>query len=70
MQQPIDDDCPANLRDLIESCWQAAPEARPDFETITSAALIETIIIDSIIKDETGREFWKDKFLEQVIHHR
>jgi len=60
-------DCPTTLCNLIESCWQTDPQLRPSFARILEASLFDCIIIEELIKDRHGRDFWKEKFLEQDV---
>jgi len=63
--------CPASLRKIITSCWQADPNDRPTMaEVIVQLdACIEDCAqfdfshqIDKLIKDKEGRKFWKKCF--------
>ncbi|GAM17330.1 hypothetical protein SAMD00019534_005050 [Acytostelium subglobosum LB1] len=60
VRPPVPADCPPALRQLIQKCWDASPENRPDFNVITST--LEGIVIDLAIPDEYGAIMWKNHF--------
>uniref|UniRef100_A0A7S4I6F8 SH2 domain-containing protein n=2 Tax=Vannella robusta TaxID=1487602 RepID=A0A7S4I6F8_9EUKA len=47
-----------SIKDLLNECWHKNPEARPSFTKIVEK--IENIMIECAIKDEEGREFWRE----------
>jgi len=57
----IPDGCLPALRYLIERCWHADYRKRPSFSEI--AFRINEVLVDCVIEDEAGREFWKKQFL-------
>lgn len=57
LRPTIPNDCPPALTDLIVSCWQANPEARPAFSQIVDT--LNSIIVDCAIPDEAGAAYWK-----------
>eukprot|EP01090_Pellita_catalonica_P015326 TRINITY_DN413_c0_g1_i1.p1 TRINITY_DN413_c0_g1~~TRINITY_DN413_c0_g1_i1.p1 ORF type:complete len:719 (-),score=115.94 TRINITY_DN413_c0_g1_i1:68-2224(-) len=59
----IPQDTPSLLRTLIERCWDAYPEYRPDFQEIT--IVLDEIIVECAISDVEGRKFWKKNFLKK-----
>jgi len=60
---PIPPDTPTALVELITSCWQANPDARPSFSQIVDT--LNSIIVDCAIPDEAGASFWKLYFKEK-----
>jgi hypothetical protein len=61
---PLPADCPGHLRQLIESCWDAYPENRPDFEEIN--AVMDEIIIEAAITELSACRFWIHYFIKEV----
>ena len=67
--------CPASLRDIITSCWQADPNARPSMAeviTLLDKAIEECASLDferqveKLVRDKNGRLFWKKRFPSKV----
>jgi len=58
---PIPDDCLPSLKYLIEACWNKDPTKRPSFRQILP--LLDIVIIDSVVKDESARDLWQKEFL-------
>jgi len=63
--------CPPSLRDIITSCWQADPNARPTCAEVINlldksiedcAGLDFERQVEKLIKDKNGRNFWKKRF--------
>jgi len=61
---PIPDNCPPNLKKLIQDCWNESPEKRPSFQQILESHVLDDVIVDAIISEENalGRQFWKENF--------
>jgi hypothetical protein len=57
-------DVPQGLTDFIQSCWQEKSEARPSFKQIFK--ILGEIMIDVVLIDDIGREFWKQMFPNSV----
>jgi hypothetical protein len=53
--------CPPSLRILMERCWDKEADQRPSFTQIIP--MLDEVIIDSAIADETGRTLWKSNFM-------
>jgi serine/threonine protein kinase len=60
---PIPPDCLPSLRSLMEDCWTANPNRRPEFEEINKR--LDEILVEAAINDPKGREFWKKYFLKE-----
>eukprot|EP01133_Synstelium_polycarpum_P005660 gene5660-6535_t len=60
VRPPIPEDCPKELKHLIQKCWDPSPDVRPGFSQIVSS--LESIIIDCSIPDEYGAIMWKNHF--------
>eukprot|EP01130_Rhizamoeba_saxonica_P001928 TRINITY_DN11748_c0_g1_i1.p1 TRINITY_DN11748_c0_g1~~TRINITY_DN11748_c0_g1_i1.p1 ORF type:complete len:517 (+),score=91.27 TRINITY_DN11748_c0_g1_i1:6-1556(+) len=58
---PIDKNCPESLRLLMERCWDEDPDVRPSFSEIIFR--LQECIVDVLIDDPAGRDFWKTHFL-------
>ncbi len=61
---PLPADCPTHLRQLIESCWDAYPENRPDFDEINS--VLDEIIVEAAISELSACRFWLRYFIKEV----
>jgi hypothetical protein len=61
---PLPADCPTHLRQLIESCWDAYPENRPDFDEINS--VLDEIIVEAAISELSACRFWMRYFIKEV----
>jgi len=61
-------DTPPKLRDLMQSCWNPAPENRPSFAQIVKSNILDEIIIESLITppNDLGRKIWKENWLEKT----
>jgi len=57
---PLDSITLPSLQNLLQRLWHKDPTARPAFSEVVTT--IEEILIECAIKDEKGREFWKEKF--------
>jgi len=53
------------LRKLMEACWDADPNKRPDFEQIAEDLL--EVIVHAAISDKIGRKFWIKNFLHKQV---
>lgn len=53
---------PANLAQLIEHCWSQNPAHRPTMQQIVSSDIFDHLIIEHVITDKIGQEFWKAYF--------
>jgi len=58
---------PEALKQLITSCWDTDPAARPSFHEILRKNLLDHIIIDSIIAEPTGQALWKQEFVDDDV---
>jgi len=47
------------LCELIECCWDADPQARPDFHDILLK--LDDVLVDTAVTDQSGRQFWKTR---------
>eukprot|EP01091_Cochliopodium_minus_P015519 TRINITY_DN5554_c0_g1_i1.p1 TRINITY_DN5554_c0_g1~~TRINITY_DN5554_c0_g1_i1.p1 ORF type:complete len:560 (+),score=109.56 TRINITY_DN5554_c0_g1_i1:51-1730(+) len=54
-------ECPKSLRTLVELCWHAEPEKRPQFSEILES--FNTILVDTSIFEEKTRKFWTENFV-------
>jgi len=65
----IPEDCPLKYKDLMQQCWNPDPQYRPSFAKIVSSHILDEIVIESTIspKNDIGRAFWKEKYLEKTI---
>eukprot|EP01087_Luapelamoeba_hula_P005494 TRINITY_DN1555_c0_g1_i2.p1 TRINITY_DN1555_c0_g1~~TRINITY_DN1555_c0_g1_i2.p1 ORF type:complete len:791 (-),score=155.72 TRINITY_DN1555_c0_g1_i2:21-2393(-) len=59
---PIPENCPTELKALMEDCWHPLPESRPDFTQVCDR--LDNVIVDAAILDTHGRQFWKTFFLK------
>jgi len=59
-REKIPEDTPPALKKLIESCWQASPDLRPNFITIIGQ--LDDCILEVAIGDKEGRRLWKRHF--------
>jgi len=53
-------EAPANLKALIQACWQPEPASRPAFLQIIHQ--LDECILEVAISDKDGREMWKKHF--------
>lgn len=53
---------PAKLVQLIEHCWAQNPANRPTMQQIVSSDIFDHLIIEHVITDKVGQEFWKQHF--------
>lgn len=60
---PIPTNCLPRLRSLIEDCWHANPNKRPNFNVINDC--LDEILVEAAIADDEGRQFWKKYFLKK-----
>ncbi|KAL6062209.1 Dual specificity protein kinase [Balamuthia mandrillaris] len=60
---PIPRDCLPSLRSLMEDCWHADPNKRPNFQEINDR--LDEIIVHSAIREHEGRIFWSKYFLKE-----
>ncbi|EGC29890.1 SH2 domain-containing protein [Dictyostelium purpureum] len=59
----IPDYFPSRLKDLLNRCWDHHPARRPSFAEITKSKFLESILIDGLILDPSGRQFWAQYYL-------
>jgi len=57
-------DCPFQLKNVIQNCWEHDPSKRDSFEKICSCNVLDNIIIHMTILEHSARDFWKQFFLE------
>lgn len=53
---------PQKLVQLIEHCWAHNPAHRPTMQQIVSSDIFDHLIIEHVITDKVGQEFWKNYF--------
>eukprot|EP01132_Coremiostelium_polycephalum_P001514 gene1514-1906_t len=54
---------PTRLKDFLNRCWEHYPSKRPSFEEITKQRVLDFVLIDGLINDANGRQFWIHNFL-------
>ena len=57
---PMPPTAPRRLASLIVACWDADPAVRPPATVVASQ--LTDCLIDAIIDDEDGADFWRDSF--------
>jgi serine/threonine protein kinase len=57
---------PVGVTALITKCWNADPSQRPSFAEILQSNWFDHILLDYMISDPMGRDFWKSCFLDKL----
>lgn len=55
---------PLHLKNLVGRCWDQTANQRPLFPEVIKD--LDEIILEIAINDEQGREWWKEKFFDDV----
>lgn len=67
--------CSTSLQQLMRLCWHPNPDQRPTFDDILAVTdkinphTIYDVLVDGLVLDRTGREFWKTHWLESDKVH-
>jgi len=61
-RERIPPNCPPSVKLLIESCWQAEPNARPNFLQIIQQ--LDQCVLEVAISDKEARRWWLKSFSE------
>ncbi|KAF2073209.1 hypothetical protein CYY_005491 [Polysphondylium violaceum] len=59
----IPDYFPTRLKEFLNRCWEQNPVRRPSFSDITKQKILDLILIDGLVTDHGGRQFWAHHFL-------
>ncbi|EGG24853.1 SH2 domain-containing protein [Cavenderia fasciculata] len=59
----MNDNWTSKLKLLLTRCWDPLPNRRPSFDEITNHKLLDHILIEGILQDQNGRQFWTHNFI-------
>ena len=51
---------PRHYAVLMRQCWDGAMDTRPTMDTVRTE--LEALMVESVINDQKGRDFWKRHF--------